>query len=289
MCSVHVGDPATVGDVAAVDAVINAWLPPLAGTVWAGLFVLVALVHLGHVAVMSARHRCWHAGHVLMAAGMVVMFWPGGSMLVPAPVGVGIYAVATATPAVAVVLARARGNRVGVLWLVTVLDLAAMVYMFAMMSHRVAWLSVAAAVWFAAQAVGWAGGWLGAVLERGGLGEPVPATHAGSAAAAAGMAGNGAAEQVRVPQVGSENPPVAQAGGSGAGSGAVTATLTATTVATAVRRGVSRVVDGGRRDWSVRVTLTVMAVGMSYMLLAMQFGISAMPSMSPGMGGMAGM
>lgn len=285
----HVGDPTVVSGAAAVVAVINAWVPPVAGAVWTGLlFVLVALVHLGHVVVMAGRHRCWHAGHVLMAAGMVVMFWPAGSMLVSAPVGMGIYAAATATLALGVVLAKARGARVGVLWLVSVVDLAAMVYMFAMTSHRLLWLSVTAAVWFGAQAVGWAGGWLGGVLERGGLGEPVPATHAGSAPAAAEVSGSGAAEQVRTRYGASESPPAAPAGGSGAGSGAATATLTGTAVVTVVRRGVSRVVDGGPRDWSVRVSLTVMAVGMSYMLLAMQFGMTAMPAMPPAMGGMAG-
>ena len=190
MLGPYVGDPTTVSDVATAAAMINAWVPPVAGAVWAGLFVLVVLVHLGHMAVMSGRHRRWHAGHVLMAAGMVVMFWPVGSMLAPAPVGMGIYGAAAGTLALGVVLARARGARVGMLWLVGVVDLAAMVYMFAMPSYRLMWLSVAAAVWFAAQAIGWAGGWLGGVLERGGLGEPVPATHAAPTPAGAGMSGS---------------------------------------------------------------------------------------------------
>lgn len=58
-------------------------------------------------------------------------------------------------------------------------------------------------------------------------------------------------------------------------------------VARAVRGHVARrVVDGGRRDWSVRIALAVMSAGMAYMLLAMQFGMPAhaMPDMS-GMSG----
>lgn len=242
----------------------NPWIPVPVGATWAALFALIVLVHGAHVVLMGGRHRQWHAGHVLMAVGMVVMFLPTGGMLVPATVGVGVFGLAAGLVVVTLAVFRWRAAPLGTLWLASVIDLVAMAYMFAMMSTRVDWLSVLAAAWFAAQALGWASGWLGGVLERGGLGESSPPTHAAPVAALEHESPSDPepAEPARSP----------------------VSTLAPARVVTAMRQ---RVIDGGRRDLSVRISLTVMAIGMGYMLLAMQFGMAAMPM--DNMGGMPGM
>lgn len=245
----------------------SAWIPGPVAVVWTVLFVVVLLVHLGHAGVMRGRHRFWHIGHVLMAAGMVVMFWLAGSGgLVPARPGVVVFVAAALVLGVSLVVAWARGVALGPLWLVSVADLAWMAYMFAMTGTRLVWLSVLGVVWFGVQVVGWAGGRLGRVLEHGGLGDPAPGSlplvSQSVARSTAGSAGSGEAE--------------AASGPVGTGTPAGVAQL----------RGV---IDGGHRDWSVRASLTVMALGMAYMLLAMQFGMSPMPSMTGGMPGMGGM
>lgn len=247
----------------------NTWIPESVGIVWAALFGLVVLVHLGHVVILRGPHRRWHVGHVLMAAGMIVMFAPTpGGMLVGPVVGTVVFVAAAGLLAVLLVIARCLGHRIGRLWLVSVIDLAWMAYMFAMMSSsRLAWLSVLGAVWFGAQAVGWAGGRLGRVLERGGLGEDgVAAVRPGLAVGTTILVNSGPPStppQSPTSAPGSSRRP-AELGGRG--SGTVQSELLA-----------EGVVDGGRRDWSVRVTLTVMAVGMAYMLLAMRFGMVPMP------------
>lgn len=234
------------------------------GVVWTVAFALVAVVHLGHAVMMPGRHRVWHAGHIVMAAGMVVMFWPGQPMSgFLAAAGVWVYASAAGLAALGWGIARWRRIRPGWLWLAGVADFAAMAYMFAMMSAQLAWLSVAAAVWFAAQTVGWASGWWPRVLEHGGLGEPAPATRAVSGIAPP----NGVA--VSAERV--ETRPDAMAPAAGvAGSGPAGGIRLSARAVTAVRR---RVIDGGIRDWSVRITLAVMAAGMGYMIVAMQFGM----------------
>lgn len=247
----------------------SSWIPEPVGMVWVALFAAVTVNHVGHAVFLPGRHRRWHAGHVLMAVGMTVMFWPGAGMLVATSAGVVVYAAAAALLATVLVVAGVRGARVGRLWLLSVADLAAMAYMLAMMSSRVAWLSVVAAVWFAAQAVGWASGWFGRVLERGGLGEPAPPTHAATPLSGA----------VPASRAGGPDPRAQPADRQDAGA---TRTTTGARVVTALRR---RVVDGGRGDWSVRISLTVMAVGMAYMLLAMQFGVDT-AGMMPDMGEM---
>lgn len=241
----------------------NSWIPYLAGVVWTAAFTLVAVVHLGHAVVMPGRHRLWHAGHILMAIGMLVMFWPSQPLLgMPARAGIWTCTVVAVLFAFGLVAAWRRGARPGVLWLISVVDFAAMAYMFTMMSAQLVWLSVVAAVWFAAQTIGWATGWLGHILERGGLGDPTPATR---------PAPQNTSNVERAGQPASD--PVAEPTPS---APAAAATPVATPVTTAVRH---HIVDGGIRDWSVRITLAVMSAGMGYMILAMQFSTPTMHTM----------
>lgn len=267
----------------------SSWIAgPVVATVWAVLFVLVAIVHVAHLAVMSGRHCLWHAVHVLMAVGMVVMFWPGGVLLVPAAVVVTVYSLAAGTLAVGLVVARLRRARLGPLWLANVVDLTAMAYMFAMPTTRLAWLSVLGAVWFAVQMLGWASGRLGRVLERGGLGEAVPSTHAlgdtSSARTARPTAGqdpaNGCpADRPADHSVAAPRDPLPTEGWP-VRSGRTTTSSAARYRVGAVRGHVARrVVDGGRHDWSVRIALAVMSAGMAFMLLVMEFAMPAMSGM----------
>lgn len=260
--------------------VASSWIPAPVGVVWAVLFALVVLVHVGHAVVMPGRHRRWHASHVLMAAGMLVMFLPTEGMLVPAQVGVWVFALAAGGLAGGLVVARLRGAALGPLWIASVVDLAAMAYMFAMMSTRVAWLSGLAAAWFIVQALGWATGWLGRVLEHGGLGDTTAPTHrAGTAIGSPDREPDSLATSEAQPREGVQ-------GRRGSGSAVLVA---GAAVRSRVAAVCDRVVDGGRRDWTVRLTLTAMSVGMAYMLLAMQFGVNTMAGMSSaGMPGMSG-
>ncbi len=252
---------------------MSTWLPEPVGLVWAAAFAVVTVIHVVHATLMPGRHRHWHAGHVLMAVGMTVMFWPGAGMLVPASAGVAVYATVAALVAMTLIVARLRGARVGWLWLLGVVEFAVMAYMFAMTTTQVAWLSVLAAAWFAVQTIGWASGWLGQVLERGGLGELAPPTHPAAPLTEVVATSDTDLGAGVGPDVAGQQPDP--------GGAMATMTTTRARVATAMRR---RVIDGGRGDWSVRITLTVMAAGMAYMLLAMQFGMAPMA-----MGGMAGM
>jgi len=254
--------------------VTSAWIPaPAAGSAVA-VFVVILAVHLRHLAVKGGRRRTWHAGHVLMALGMIVMFLPTGHrMVVSSTLGVGFFTGAAVLLAGALLVAKARGTTLGPLWLLSVVDLAAMAFMFATMSTSVTWLSVLAAVWFVGQAFGWAGGWLGRVLDHRGLGEPVPAIRdpLGS--------GTATASKMASPTPGRATQTVA--------TGARAATTNAAPPATSPRfpaaadSGTASVVDGGTGDWSVRITLTMMSLGMAYMFLATSFG---MPAMGAGAG-----
>lgn len=224
---------------------VNPLLPAWLGLAWTAVLGVVVAVHLWHVAVLSGRNRRWHAAHVLMAIGMIVMFAPAGGTLVPGGLGAAIFAAAAAGLAGVLLAAVAQGARVGRLWLVTLVDLAAMACMFVMMvSTRPGWLAVPLVVWFGLQTAAWASGRLGTVLADGGLGGPRDVVIG---------------ERVGVGAVATRRAP----GPAGA-----------PTPLSAVPR------HGPGHSSAIRMTLSLMALGMAYMLVAMQYGTDAsMPGM----------
>jgi hypothetical protein len=209
------------------------WSSPSIAACWTIVFILIGFVHVWHVALLPGRHRLWHGGHTLMTLGMIIMSLPSRTMLVPPATGTVVFTLAALALAGYVLSTRLRGGGVGGLWAAGIIDLGWMAVMFTEMTAAgPAWVNIIGAVWFVAQALGWATGLLGRVLDRHGL---------GSASAAAGP----------------EEHHYRRADDGG-------------------------VVDGGTHDWSVRVSLTLMGLGMAYMLLAFNYGTSgSMPGMSP--------
>jgi Domain of unknown function (DUF5134) len=153
---------------------MNSWLPPWLGLTLATVFGVIVIVHLYHVLVLTGRQRLWHGVHVLMAIGMIIMFAPTGRLVVWNVAGAAVFAAAAVTVAGLLVRQRVHGHHMGTLWLTATLDLAAMVYMFAMTDLRLLWLTVALAAWFIIEATGWTTARLYTTLVHGGLGDPPP-------------------------------------------------------------------------------------------------------------------
>jgi hypothetical protein len=222
---------------------MNSWLPPWLGLTLATVFGVILIVHLYHVIVLTGRERLWHCVHVLMAAGMIVMFTPNDQMVISNGVGEVVFAATAVTLTGLLVRERAHGHHIGTLWRIAAIDLAAMVYMFAMMDLRLLWLTIALVGWFVVQATGWSTGRLYATLTHGGLGGS-PSDRPVSAATARTPTGSAGKQSHR-----------------------------------ASRHHPDR---GSSHHTVIRGTLTVMSMGMAYMLIAMQFGMAPMPGM-PGM------
>jgi hypothetical protein len=222
---------------------MNSWLPPWLGLTLATLFVVILIVHLYHVLVLTGRERLWHGVHVLMATGMIIMFAPTGRLIVWNVTAVAVFAAAAVTVAGLLVRQRALGHHLGTLWLIATLDLAAMVYMFAMTDLRLLWLTVALAGWFIIQATGWTTARLYTTLAHGGLGDPPP--NRPTTTTPASTPTESTANQ---PHPGSPH----------------------------------QLHHGNAHRNLIRATLAMMSIGMAYMLIAMQFGTASMPGM-PGM------
>lgn len=225
---------------------MNAWIPTPVAVVWLILFALIAFTHIVHAANLPGRFRLWHSCHVFMAAGMMIMFWPAEPLAgMPAGIGIWSYLIAAGVLMLCVAIAWWRSSQLETLWLVSVVDFAAMAYMFAM-SMFVAWLSLLAATWFIAQTIAWASGLPGRID------------------AASGVASRTQTDAI---SPSTTKPPASDLKVSDASANA--------SAPDPAKTGLVQL-PGGRHDWSVRITLALMAAGMAYMILAMQFG---MPSM----------
>lgn len=284
------------------------WLPVPAAWVLSVVFVAVAAVHLRHLlhtdlhtglqadgrrsGQAHASVRVWHGGHVAMAVGMVLMLLPIGLMppaAVAVPAFAALGALSAATCAAAWLRARrsrtlagrAGGRRWAWCWAVLAVDMAVMAYMWTVTSATPAWLTVTAVVWLAAESVLWGAGVLpgrastprGEVEARGvvdlrdaevdgeGARQPV---SAGTLRRSDGGLARGTDQAVRVSRGGGGNDRVTTAHTAGGPAARAVSTAQAAHLLVA--------------HPGLRVTMAVMALGMAYMLLSMQFGHMPMGS-----------
>lgn len=128
-----------------------AWL----GIGAAAMFALIAVSHLRYLAGTRGQRRSWHACHVLMAAGMAFMYAP--TSIDPLGIPDGFWRLTFASAGLmAAVWALGDGRRApNLMWLLTALDLGAMLYMWSPGSS-VATLSWMLTAYFALQAAMWA-------------------------------------------------------------------------------------------------------------------------------------
>lgn len=132
-------------------------LPNWLAVIWTLVFLVILVVHARHVMQTHGQRRYWHAGHVLMALGMVFMFAPGSLDHFNIPNGFWPLLFANAAGVVvAWILVRILyGQPVNGLWGVLAFDLAAMAYMWSPSGYvaPITWLLVA---YFGIEAVLWA-------------------------------------------------------------------------------------------------------------------------------------
>ncbi len=126
---------------------------------WAVVFAAVLVLHLRHARSMSGQARWWHAGHTLMAGGMLGMY------LLPRSENVSLYVVGslffgafTAAAGGAAVMLWRREGVLNLLWVTSAVDMFAMVVMLLSPAARPATLSRVLVCYLAVQAVAWACG-----------------------------------------------------------------------------------------------------------------------------------
>jgi hypothetical protein len=107
-------------------ALVPEWL----GIAGAALFVVIGVSHLRHLATATGQRRQWHACHVLIAVGMAFMYVPAA--LDPFGIPAGFWRIVFGLACVLAALWSMGGVQRSptVIWLLTSVDLGAMVCMW---------------------------------------------------------------------------------------------------------------------------------------------------------------
>jgi hypothetical protein len=131
-------------------------LPSWLAVIWTVVFVAIFVIHARHALDSDGQRRLWHAGHVLMAFGMVFMYAPSSIDRLDIPNGFWQLAFAGAAVLIVVwmLVQAVSAIAINALWLLMAIDLSAMVYMWSPNAFKapLTWLLV---VYFMAQALLW--------------------------------------------------------------------------------------------------------------------------------------
>lgn len=166
-----------------VDAMSMPMLPVWLRVVCVVVLGAVVVVHIGHGWARPGQRRWWHAGHVVMAAGMALMYGlPAMGHAVWNRAGLALFSLATIALAAVTVVLRGREGVLNPLWLFSGLDMLAMTYMFVPSSFRPSLLTVVFLAYLAGQVAAWGSGLWDRlpVWRRGGTGAPAARAVASS-------------------------------------------------------------------------------------------------------------
>lgn len=132
-------------------------LPDWLRVVWVVALGVAIVTHLWHAYCRPGQHRWWHAGHIFMAAGMGVMYWPG-SMTEPglSRVGVVLFGGVALAMAAATAVLRRREGALNPLWVLAAVDMLIMAYMWLPATIRPSLLDYALAAYLGCQMLAWA-------------------------------------------------------------------------------------------------------------------------------------
>jgi LysM repeat protein len=128
-----------------------------ASLIWIPALCAVLVSHCGHMIRMRGEHRWYHCAHIVMLIGMLYMYAAVafGLNWLPAPIWMIVY-VATAVAIIAFMLVQCgQRHAFALLWVLALIQQAAMVYMWVPMAHWVPKLSYALTLYFALEATAW--------------------------------------------------------------------------------------------------------------------------------------
>lgn len=124
---------------------------------WMVLLAAVLVFHCVTLLRMLGQHRGYHLAHIAMIVGMIFMFGEMGYGItwIPAAFWITFYAITTALIVGWLVIRFVQRKPLSQLWLLALVQQAAMIYMFLPMADWVAWVSYVLAAYFLLEALGW--------------------------------------------------------------------------------------------------------------------------------------
>ncbi len=165
--SAHSMDMGATGDHMSMDSMMSMGGPDLFPAwvmyLWIAALTAVLVFHCLHWIKMAGQHRWFHAAHIVMLVGMIYMFammefkldWVSKWLLV------WLYALTTVAILGWMAVRIVQKKPFSYLWILALVQQAAMIYMWMPMSDWVAWLSYGLTAYFALEALGWLVGYIG--------------------------------------------------------------------------------------------------------------------------------
>ncbi|ADJ17067.1 DUF5134 domain-containing protein [Halalkalicoccus jeotgali] len=124
---------------------------------WIVVYAVVTVVHLSHAIDTDCR-QVWHSNHVVMAVGMGYMFLPTRLKAVSDEVWQITFIIIAATIVVWVLHLWATQRTIDFLWMISLFDVVAMIYMFAFPEAAIAPLTYLLVIYFILETIVWMGG-----------------------------------------------------------------------------------------------------------------------------------
>lgn len=136
---------------------------------WVAIYAAAIMIHLSHAISVEGRQRAWHTGHIVMSVGMTHMFLPQHLKAVSQTTCRILFAVVVILLAIWLLRAWISRRAVNLLWVILLLDMLAMVYMFAFSNVAITLVTVVLVVYFFGATIGWVIGWFDDDGGRSGL------------------------------------------------------------------------------------------------------------------------
>lgn len=124
---------------------------------WIAVYIVIVVVHLSHAIDTDCR-QAWHSNHVVMAVGMGYMFLPARLKTVSDEVWQVVFIMVATIIFIWTVRSWATHGVIDLLWMISLFDVLAMIYMFVFPEIAIAPLTYVLVIYFIGEMVVWMGG-----------------------------------------------------------------------------------------------------------------------------------
>lgn len=132
-------------------------LPVWISVIWIVALAAVLIFHCGHLVRMGGEHRWFHSAHIIMLVGMIYMYAMMAFNLnwISSTVWLWLFVLTTAAMIIWMITRIVAKKPFSYLWILALIQQAAMIYMWAPMSNWVAAFTWALVVYFTLETIAW--------------------------------------------------------------------------------------------------------------------------------------
>lgn len=134
---------------------VLAFVTELLQWMWISAYAVIGIIHVSHIVRIKGQQRAWHFGHIAMCLGMAYMFLPVSIKTIPAVLWILVFTAITVLISGQILRTWIRGQKVNSLWVLTLIDMSAMIYMFVLPKMSFAPLTYVLVAYFTGEMIVW--------------------------------------------------------------------------------------------------------------------------------------